>query len=149
MKTIFISFLLLLSGSAYSQSQKTKAHINHVAIFVVDLNRTNQFYQDMFSLDTIPEPFHDKRHTWYSLGSGVALHVIQGATKEKEYYQNQHICLSIDAVEPFVEKRKAKNITYYNAAGIKGQITNRVDGVKQVWIQDPDGYWLEINDARN
>ena len=149
MKTLLLSLVVLINIASFGQAQKVKTHINHVAIFVVDLGRTNHFYQDMFALDTIPEPFHDKRHTWYSLGSGVAMHVIQVASKEKEYYQNQHICLSIDAVEPFVEKLNAKNITYYNAVGVKGQITNRIDGVKQVWIQDPDGYWLEINDARN
>jgi lactoylglutathione lyase len=23
----------------------------------------------------------------------------------------------------------------------------RSDGVKQIFVQDPDGYWIEINDA--
>ncbi len=27
-------------------------------------------------------------------------------------------------------------------------ITTRVDNVKQIWLQDPDGYWIEINDAK-
>jgi len=40
-------------------------------------------------------------------------------------------------------------IVWYNAAKEMGKTTTRVDGVKQVWIQDPDGYWLEINDAKN
>ena len=32
--------------------------------------------------------------------------------------------------------------------GKKMALTTRTDGVKQVWLQDPDGYWIEINDAR-
>jgi lactoylglutathione lyase len=27
-------------------------------------------------------------------------------------------------------------------------ITTRVDGVKQIYFKDPDGYWIEINDAK-
>jgi lactoylglutathione lyase len=26
--------------------------------------------------------------------------------------------------------------------------SERVDKVKQLWLRDPDGYWLEINDAK-
>jgi lactoylglutathione lyase len=32
--------------------------------------------------------------------------------------------------------------------GEKMAITNRVDGVKQIYFKDPDGYWIEINDAK-
>jgi len=27
-------------------------------------------------------------------------------------------------------------------------VTTRPDGVHQIWFQDPDGYWLEINDVK-
>jgi len=29
------------------------------------------------------------------------------------------------------------------------KVTNRVDGVHQIYLKDPDGYWLEINDAKD
>jgi lactoylglutathione lyase len=25
---------------------------------------------------------------------------------------------------------------------------NRVDGIKQIYLQDPDGYWIEVNDDK-
>jgi hypothetical protein len=28
-------------------------------------------------------------------------------------------------------------------------VSIRPDGVKQAWLQDPDGYWVEINDAKD
>jgi len=31
-------------------------------------------------------------------------------------------------------------------AGTKGAVTTRVDKVKQLYLQDPDGYCVEIND---
>tara|TARA_R110000868_G_scaffold1389_10_gene10744 strand:+ start:3320 stop:3502 length:183 start_codon:yes stop_codon:yes gene_type:complete len=27
-------------------------------------------------------------------------------------------------------------------------ITKRPDGVKQIYLQDPDGYWIEVNSAK-
>jgi lactoylglutathione lyase len=44
-----------------------------------------------------------------------------------------------------LEKNK---IEYENWAGQKMTVTTRVDGVKQIYFKDPDGYWIEINDAR-
>jgi hypothetical protein len=35
---------------------------------------------------------------------------------------------------------------FEDVAGNKNKITTRVDGVHQIWLQDPDGYWIEIND---
>ncbi len=139
--------LLLLSAQLFSQT-KPKAQLNHVAIFVVDVQKTGSFYKEFFQLDTIPEPFHDGKHIWFSIAPGVAMHVIQGADKPKEYYQNNHICFSVPSVEAFVQKLKSKQMNWYNAVGTLGVITTRVDGVKQIWITDPDGYWLEVNDAK-
>ncbi|MDP1765197.1 MAG: VOC family protein [Sediminibacterium sp.] len=147
-------FLLLITLGCYStliaQSHpaKPKALLNHVAIFVVNLEKTKAFYRDVFQLDTIPEPFHDGKHTWYSIAPGVSMHVIQGADKPKEYYQNNHICFSVSNTPDFVEKLRELGLSWFNASGVKSQITTRIDGVKQVWITDPDGYWLEINDAK-
>ena len=46
----------------------------------------------------------------------------------------------------FIEKLKAAHISFEDVSGNKNAITTRVDGVHQIWLQDPDGYWLEIND---
>jgi lactoylglutathione lyase len=27
-------------------------------------------------------------------------------------------------------------------------VTNSMDGAKQIYFKDPDGFWLEINDAK-
>ena len=150
MKTLrLIPVLVVLASQVQAQqAPKAKAHLNHVAIFVVDLAKTKAFYEGLFGLDSIPEPFHDGKHAWYSIAPGVAMHVIQGADKPKEYFQNQHTCFSVPNTEAFVAMLKARKIDYYNAKGVKGEITNRVDGVKQVWVNDPDGYWIEVNDAK-
>lgn len=148
--TIILLFLLFMSTSdrAYAQAGKTAPRINHVAIFVKNLKTTKAFYENVIGLDTIPEPFRDGKHVWYNLGAGVSMHVIQGATEKKEYYKNQHTCLSVTSVENFTAILKKNNIGWEDGKGNKNAITNRVDGVKQIWLQDPDGYWIEINDAK-
>ncbi len=153
MKHLIIIFLLSIlfqttSELASAQSAKTSPRINHVAIFVKNLKTTKVFYENVIGLDTIPEPFHDGKHAWYNLGPGVSMHVIEGAPEKKEYYKNQHTCLSVPSVETFTVILKKNNISWEDGKGNKKAITNRVDGVKQIWLQDPDGYWIEINDAK-
>ena len=36
-------------------------------------------------------------------------------------------------------------ITYSDWPGTPGKINVRADGIKQVFFQDPDGYWIEVN----
>ena len=62
---------------------KTKARLNHIAIYVIDLKISSDFYAQIVGLDTIPEPFHDGRHTWFSVGPKSHLHVISGALKKQ------------------------------------------------------------------
>jgi lactoylglutathione lyase len=48
----------------------------------------------------------------------------------------------------FVDRLKKNNIVFEDVSGNQGAITKRVDGVQQIWFRDPDGYWIEVNDAR-
>jgi lactoylglutathione lyase len=129
-------------------SQQTKVRINHTAIYVVNLKASVHFYKNIIGLDTIPEPFRDGKHAWFKTGEGVSLHVIEGANSRKEYFKNQHTCFSVGSVKAFIELLKKNNIGWEDHAGNKFAIHNRVDGVQQIWLQDPDGYWIEINDAK-
>jgi lactoylglutathione lyase len=150
MKKILACLLLVvfISGSASSQSVKTKARLNHIALYVVDLKVSSDFYSQIVGLDTIPEPFHDGRHTWFSVGPQSHLHIISGAQGKKEQDKNSHLCFSVPSVLDFIKVLNKNNIAFENWAGEKSTFTNRVDGVKQVYFRDPDGYWVEINDAR-
>jgi lactoylglutathione lyase len=141
-------FLIITDGIAQSKTTKPKAVLNHTAIYVKDVDASAAFYRTIIGLDTIAEPFHDGKHAWFRIAPGVAMHIIQGATEKKEYYKNQHTCFSVASVDAFVAMLKKNNITWEDRDGAKLAITTRVDGVKQLWLQDPDGYWIEINDAR-
>lgn len=150
MKKKFIGILLLLVvlKSNGQQEFEGKTRLNHIAVYVVDLKVSTAFYKDIIGLDTIPEPFHDGRHTWFGVGVKSHLHLIQGATEKLNQNKNTHLCFSVPSVSDFVKKLEQNNIAYEDWAGSKGKITTRVDGVKQIYFKDPDGYWIEINDAK-
>jgi lactoylglutathione lyase len=146
-KTLLLPMLLLLS--IQFAAGQNKVRINHTAIFVKDLKTTKAFYEGILGLDTIPEPFHDGKHVWYNLGfPGVSMHVIEGASEKKAYYKNQHTCFSLQSVEAFTKILEKHKIAFEDVSGKKNAITTRMDGVKQIWLQDPDGYWIEVNDAK-
>ena len=143
-----LNFIILISSLTQSLSAQTSPRLNHIALYVVDLKTSTDFYKNIIGLDTIPEPFHDGRHTWFSIGPKSHLHIIQGAATKIQHEKNTHLCFSVASVEAFIPNLKKNNILYENWAGEKSAITLRVDGVKQIYFQDPDGYWLEINDAK-
>lgn len=146
MKYLMVLLLMVGSHFSFAQQSKSKSHINHTAIYVIDIAKSGKFYSNMIELDTVPEPFHDGKHIWYKTGEHTMLHVIQGADKIKEYYKNNHTCFTVPSFNTFVQKLKDMNWGFEDVNGNKNKITTRVDGVHQIWLQDPDGYWIEIND---
>lgn len=146
---LFIPIFLALTASSQQKQSKKTATLNHIALYVVDLKVSTHFYQNIIGLDTIPEPFHDGRHTWFSVGKQGHLHVISGAKAPTQHDKNAHLCFSVPSVDEFIVDLKKNNIPYEDWAGKPNTVTNRVDGVKQIYFKDPDGYWIEINDAKD
>ena len=146
-KILFILLILFSFLNSYSQ-MKPKATLNHIALYVVDLKKSAAFYQDIIGLDTIPEPFHDGKHTWFSIGPKAHPHLIEGAKEITEHPKNNHLCFTVKSVEEFGRNLQKQGVDYGNWPGEKFAITTRPDGVKQIYFKDPDGYWIEINDAR-
>jgi lactoylglutathione lyase len=145
MKKGFLCFLIMvMTSSAFAQ----KPVLNHIAYYVYDLKTTSDFYQHVIGLDTIPEPFHDGKHIWFQVGPNSHLHLIAGAKEIINHEKNSHLCFSIPSVEKFIEKLDKAGISYEDWPGKQHSVTNRVDGVKQIYFKDPDGRWIEINDAK-
>jgi lactoylglutathione lyase len=145
---IALILALFFAGQASIQAQTAKAALNHIALHVFDLKKSGMFYTETIGLDTIPEPFHDGNHIWLSVGYKSHLHLIGGAKPAIDRDKNTQLCFTVPSVEQFLERLKKINWPYEDWAGTAGAITKRVDGVKQVYFRDPDGYWIEVNDAR-
>ena len=119
--------------------------LNHIAVYVKDLKISTAFYSDVIDLDTIPEPFHDGKHTWYAVSEHSHLHLIQGAKEITKHDKNTHLCFSVPSIEEVIARLNKNNVPYESWLGDKMQVTTRVDGIRQLYFVDPDGYWIEIN----
>jgi lactoylglutathione lyase len=143
---LVLGSLLAFSKASYAQPHTTR--LNHVALYVYDLKKAADFYEHIVNLDSIPEPFHDGKHVWLHIGPQAALHLIQGAASVTTHDKNSHLCFSVPSVDAFIERLNKAHIPYEDWPGKPMSVTKRVDGVKQIYFTDPDGYWVEINDAK-
>jgi lactoylglutathione lyase len=122
--------------------------LNHIALYVNHLEKATNFYEQVLQLKKIEEPFKDGRHTWFTLGAAGALHLIQGPELNINRPKNEHLCFSVASLEAFMANLDTHQVNYTNLPGTAKAPTIRPDGVKQIYFQDPDGHWIEINDAR-
>lgn len=142
-----LAFVLLtgIHSILAQDSSRNVAILNHQALFVMDLKKAADFYKNIIGLPQIEEPFKIGKHVWLKTGPHTSLHLILGSASKKEYYKNHHICFSVPSLEVFIEKLTKNNLDWEDAGGKKRSVTTRPDGIRQLWLQDPDGYWLEIN----
>ena len=126
--------------------QKQRLVINHIALSVLDLKRSTRFYEEVMQLATIPEPFKDGKHCWFQIGDSCQLHLIEGLKEVVKQHINSHLAFTVPSIEDFAQNLSREGITYCEPEGGRlNVIHTRPDGIKQVFFQDPDGYWLEVN----
>ncbi len=146
MKRFILTVLYFFSILNFSNAQIP--HFNHLTIYVVDLQKSAQFYKQVMQLQEIQEPFHDNRHVWLKIADHSELHVVSGAAQTMPHDINIHLAFSVPSVENFAKRLDSANIKYGNWAQTSKEPQVRPDGIKQIYFQDPDGYWLEVNDDK-
>lgn len=142
--TLIIGLITIISNHTNAQMKKYPT-LNHVAVYIYDLQKSADFYKDIIGLEIIPEPFHDGRHVWFRIGEHSQLHLISGAKSITEHDKDSHLCFSVSSMEDFIASLNKNKISYFNWPGEANKITVRPDGIKQIYFKDPDGYWIEIN----
>jgi lactoylglutathione lyase len=141
-------FAVFITFTPAEAQTKKPVMLNHIAVYVKDLNAMTEFYRTIVGIDTMPEPFHDGKHAWFPIAEHSQLHLIKGAKEVTQHDKNAHLCFTVASVDEFVKRLIAAKIHYEDWPGKANSITTRVDGVKQVYFQDPENYWVEINDDK-
>jgi len=139
-------------SSGWLSRQEASAHevapaFDHAALHVSNLERSTSFYET-FGLKRIADPFKDDRHVWLSLGSHEQLHLLSGGTANLESDMNVHIAIRVSSIPALTARLDQLKIVYYNSKREPHTVTKRPDGASQIYLQDPDGYWLEFNDVK-
>lgn len=131
---------LFCAKSSFSQT----ATVDHIAICVKNLKKSTAFYTAVLHLQKTNNPFADTVHQWYNIGNGIKLHAIQGDCNGV-HQKSDHLCFKVASVTEFAKTLDKLGIPYSNWKGDSKEPTLRADGVLQLYFQDPDGYWIEIN----
>jgi catechol 2,3-dioxygenase-like lactoylglutathione lyase family enzyme len=149
---LMVAVAAILFGSSATTYQQTSTSssltvtMDHVALNVADLDASVAFYSGVFGFQEIPAAAKGRR--WLSLGKGVALHLLGGRSQPVADNRSVHLALTSDNLEPILQRLRERKITWSDFAGTAGAIsTGRSDGVRQIFLRDPDGYWIEVNDA--
>jgi len=120
---------------------------DHDAILVRNLEISAKFYQDILGLEEIYSKAIPSGKRWFMMGNGVQLHLSK-SKKEVPKNKSVHMAITTQKIDAFVDFLKSKDIYFENWAGKAKTVRVRADGVKQFYIRDPDGYWIEVNNAK-
>ncbi len=118
---------------------------NHIAISVKDVNRSAEFYKTVLLLPEITNRSKIEGVRWFALADGRELHLISGIKEKVSINKAVHIGLSTRLFDDFVKKIIQQRIPYSDWPGKHNTVNIRADGIKQIFFQDPDGYWVEVN----
>ena len=84
---------------------------------------------------------------WFDLGAGQELHIIQVDDLQLQIPKGVHLALTTADIDLFTLHLRRLGIDFYDWIGQLNRKAKRPDNIEQVYIQDPDGYWVEINNG--
>lgn len=126
----------------------SRLRLDHISLLVRDLDRSASFYQTAFGLPEIENGTRRPEIRWFGISEYQALHITEGDVSTTHLEKQTHFAVCADDLDAMVAHLKASGIAYYDWAGNQGSLTGRPDGFRQIYVRDPDGYLVEINDHR-
>jgi len=149
MKKISLLFLaFILSGFLQAQDAGTyNFTFNHIALSVKDVDRSADFYKKVLNLNEITNKTNVEGIRWLSLGEGKELHLISILKESVTINKALHFALTTSDFDSFIKVLDEVKISYSDWPGTPQRINMRADGIKQIFFQDPDGYFLEVNNV--
>ena len=124
-----------------------KFTFNHLALSVKDVDVSVAFYKKVMQLNEMPNRSAIEGIRWLSLGEGKELHLISVPDKPVSINKAVHLALTTKSFDDYVRRLDELNVNYSDWLGTLKTVSKRADGVKQIYFQDPDGYWIEINNS--
>lgn len=116
--------------------------IDHYSIYCFDLEKSIWFYSKVMGFTSKPRPNFDFPGHWFDLGNTQELHLISGRgtlIDELPRSRNIHYAFKTNDIVVFKEHLDHLKIPMIGPK-------KRPDGIMQIFIQDPDGYWIEITE---
>ncbi len=116
--------------------------INHVSLWVKDVPISINFYKNILGLSQLASrPNFDFQGAWFALGNRQQLHILEGRTEDVSHSHSRrnHFAVQVESLQAVAVFLQSKDIIFIGPKA-------RPDGIMQVFIQDPDGYWIEFTE---
>ncbi len=120
--------------------------LDHISLLVRSLDATTKFYTEVLGFYPIHNGTELSHIRWFGIGGIAALHITQGDFGDTLLKKPTHFAVNVDEFDGFIADLRARNIPFWDWPGEPNNVSGRPDGFRQVYVQDPDGYWIEIND---
>ncbi len=144
-KNAFIIMTIILFTNFSSAQNQFNFNKDHDALLVKDLEAAANFYKNILKLEEIPNGGLGDHIRWFQLQDKVQIHLIK-SDDEISQHKGVHMAINTNNLKGLMKYLNSKNIPFENWPGEKGTTNSRPDDVKQIYLQDPDGYWIEVND---
>ncbi|SHJ70643.1 VOC family protein [Pseudozobellia thermophila] len=149
MKKFFVLLPILYALPLLTSAQSFDFSIDHLALVVEDSDVSADFYGNILGLEETPHPDRAPGFRWFVVSGRSQIHLIEKDVAPFEKNKSMHLCLSTQDLDGVIAHLEKNGIPYWDWPGKKGAVTLRTDGVRQIYLQDPDAYWIEINDAKH
>ena len=145
MKKITLTFIITF-GILFSLKSQSNLKFDHQALLVNNLKITGDFYRDILGFKDIPTLVGTKyTHRWLANYEGKEIHLIFSDEEIEKTPKQIHMAFSPVDFDKFIDHLKKNNVVFTNYKLEVGVVQVRKDGIKQLWMRDPQGYWIEIN----
>lgn len=129
------------------RAQSFSFQYDHYSVTVEDLEKTGDFYVDVLKLKEIPHPSAQEGFRWFNIRGNTQLHLIGKDRVEREENKSVHLCLATQQLDAFIAHLEKNQIPYWDWPGKANSVTLRADGIRQIYVKDPENNWIEINTA--
>lgn len=142
---LFLNLVFLFLGlNALSQSFEFSN--SHLALHVKDVSVSAQFYSKILNIKEMETPEGIPSTTrWFQLADQSEIHLIE-STELVKLPKGIHLSIATNQLKELMKHLKSFNIHFENWWGEAAVTNMRGDNVEQIYFQDPDGYWIEVND---
>lgn len=124
-----------------------KLTIQHTTTVVSDFAASKRFYTEILGLVDLAVDWLPEKQMFLAAGDQLEMHVGEVPGVEIAPSRFNHIALAVDDFDGFLAHLKEAGVVYTNLGGSERfYVQTRPDGVRQTYVQDPDGYWIEITD---
>jgi catechol 2,3-dioxygenase-like lactoylglutathione lyase family enzyme len=135
--------------NASSEETAFDIQIDHVTLLVSDIDESADFYREILMLNEIETPWG--KIPWgrmFSTGAAGELHLAKGTVPADAQNKQIHYAFRVTEFDDYLKFLEHNEVEYGNFEGTPGTFQTRPDGVRQVYFQDPDGYWIEVNSGQ-